>query len=132
MILNKISNYNSSKYAVDPDESDTKGDVRSIDKDMVVLFACLQGRVRFGPGTSGNDGENIAGQFLTITTSATPNAESTFTHSLGGIPVGYLIIWQDKAGSLYQGPSTGTAWSSSTISFKCSVASVQFKLFLLV
>lgn len=132
MIITKISNYNASKYAGDPDESDTKGDVRFIDKDLSVLFSCLQGRVRFGPGTSGNNGENIAGQFLTITTNGTPNAESTFSHTMGSIPVGYIIIGQDKAGSLYQLSNTGTAWTNTTISLKCSVASVKFNLFLLM
>lgn len=132
MIITKISNYNASKYAGNPDESDTKGDVRFIDKDIGVLFTCLQGRVRFGPGTSGNNGENMAGQFLTITTNVTPDTQSTFTHSMGSIPIGYIIIWQSKSGSLYQGPTTGTAWTSSTISLKCSVASVQFSLFLLM
>lgn len=131
MIVNKISNYNASKYATDSDESDAKGDVRSIDKDLISLFNCLQGRVRFGAGTSGNDGENMSGQFLTITTNGTPNTESIFSHNIGAVPVGYLIVWQDKAGSLYQGPTTGTAWSSTAISLKCSVASVKFQLFIL-
>lgn len=99
--------------------------------DLSKLFTCLSGRVRFGPGTSGNDGENIYGQWLNITTNAIANTETTFTHSCGVIPVGYLVVWQDKAGSLYQGPTTGTAWTTTSISLKCSVASVVFKLFLL-
>lgn len=131
MILFKISNYNASKYASTPDESDTKGDVRFIDKDLGTLFSCLQGRVRFGQGTPNNDGENIAGRFITIVTNAISNTESTFTHNMGSIPVGYLILGQDKAGNLYQLSKTGTAWTSTTISLKCSIASVTFNLFLL-
>lgn len=132
MIVNKISNYNASKYAQDPDESDTKGDVRFFDKDMIVLFNCLQGRVRFGTGTSGQNGENMSGKFLTITTNGTPDTESTFTHAMGSIPVGYIIIGQNKAGLLYQLANTGTAWTNNTISLKCSIASVTFNLFLLM
>lgn len=125
MLVNKSLNYNSSKY------SSSAFDIRQVDQDLDSLFVCLQGRVRFGPGTSGNDGENIFGQWLQVTTNGTKDTEDTFTHTCGTVPVGYIIVWQDKAGSLYQGPSTGTAWTSTRIYLKCSVASVTFKLFLL-
>lgn len=125
MIITRTSTSNS-KYVPD-DQSYTKDS----EKNLYKLFTCLQGRVRFGPGTSGNDGENIYGQWLTITTNGTPDTEDTFTHNCGVVPVGYLIVWQDKAGSLYQSPTNGTDWTSSRIYLKCNVASVQFKLFLL-
>lgn len=129
MIVIKKGSYNASRYAHDQyDNSDTINN----DTDVGNIINCLNGRVRFGPGTSGNNGENIAGKFLTITTNGTPNTESTFTHSMGSIPVGYIILGQDKAGSLYQLAATGTAWTSSAISLKCSVASVKFNLFLLM
>lgn len=134
MIVKKISNYNASRYAGDDFEKghDLSTDIKNYDTDFNTVMTCLQGRVRFGSGTSGNSGENIQGLFLTITTNATPDVESTFTHNMGSIPVGYSIIGQNKAGSLYQLSSTGTAWTSSTISLKCSVASVTFNLFLLM
>lgn len=129
MIVVKKSSYNASRYAHDKfDNSDT---INS-DTDISNIITCLNGRVRFGPGTSGNNGENMAGQFLTITTNVTLNTESTFNHTMGAIPVGYLVLGQDKAGSLYQLATTGTAWTNTTISLKCSVASVTFKLFLLI
>jgi hypothetical protein len=129
MIVIKKSNYNASRYAHDQYDN---SDIINYDTDFNQVINCLNGRVRFGPGTSGNDGENMAGKFLTITTNVTPDTESTFTHGMGSIPVGYIVIWQSKAGSLYQGPTTGTKWTSSAISLKCSVASVQFSLFLLM
>lgn len=129
MIVVKRSNYNSSRYAQDKFDN---SDIINYDTDFNQVVNCLNGRVRFGPGTSGNDGENIQGQFLQIITDAVANTETTFTHTMGAIPVGYLILWQDKAGSLYQGPTTGTAWTKTSISLKCSVASVTFKLFLLM
>lgn len=132
MIVKKLSNYNASQYASDKFTDDTyDADVRNYDTDFNTVFSCLQGRVRYGNGVSGNDGENMNGRFLQITTNGTPDTESTFTHSMGSIPVGYLIMWQSKAGSLYQGPATGTAWTSTTISLKCSVASVTYLLFLI-
>lgn len=128
MIVKKISNYNASKYATDKFDN---SDIKNYDTDFNTVMSCLQGRVRFGPGTSGNRGENMAGLFLTILTNAVANTETTFTHTLASIPVGYIVLGQDKAGSLYQLASTGTAWTNSTISLKCSVASVTFSLFLL-
>ena len=126
MLSTKSFNYTSSKYADDP-----LANLTEINQDLLNLFMFLQGRVRFGQGTSGNDGENMYGQWLTITTNAVANTEDTFTHSCGVVPVGYLTVWQDKAGSLYQSPTVGTDWTTTTISLKCSVASVTFKLFLL-
>lgn len=127
MIVAKLLNYSSSKYS----EDNHKSDIQQIDKDLITIFHCLSGRIRFGSGNTGSTGENIDGQWLTITTNVTPDTESTFTHNCGSVPIGYIIVWQDKSGSLYQGPTTGTDWTKTTISLKCSVASVNFKLFLL-
>lgn len=129
MIVIKKSNYNASRYATDKFDN---SDIINYDTDINAIINCINGRVRFGSGTSGNNGENIQGQFLQITTNGVANTEDNFTHTLSSIPVGYIILWQDKAGSLYQGPTTGTAWTSSKIYLKCSVASVTFKLFLLM
>lgn len=132
MIVKKISNYNASRYATDQFETDqdVNTDIKNYDTDFNTVFMCLQGRVRFGPGTSGNAGENIQGTFLTIVTSGA-NTESTYMHNMGAIPVGYIVLGQDKAGSLYQLAATGTGWTTTTISLKCSVATVTFNLFLL-
>lgn len=128
MIVQKISNYNASRYATDQYDN---SDIKNYDTDFNTVFSCLQGRIRFGGGTSGNSGENISGQFLTITTNGTANTESTFTHTLGSIPIGYIVLWQSIAGSIYQGPTTGTSWTSSTISLKGSVVSINALLFIL-
>ena len=133
MIVKKISNYNASRYAGNSFEEghDLSTDIKNYDTDITTIINCLQGRVRFGPGTSGNGGENIQGTFLQIVTNGVANTESTFTHNMGAVPVGYIVLWQDKAGSLYQGPATGTAWTTSQLSLKCSVATVTFLLFIL-
>ena len=104
--------------------------IRDLQTQIDKLFICLQGRVSFGTGVDGVDGQNIAGQFQQFTTSGTPDAENTIGHTVGSIPLGYIILWQDKAGSLYQGPSTGTAWTSTNLYLKCSVASVTFLIFI--
>lgn len=102
-----------------------------IDSDLRNLFFAAQGRIRFGSGVDGERGENISGEFQQFTTSDTPDAENTIAHGLGAVPIGYIIIGQDKAGSLYQLSTTGTVWTSSNLYLKCSVASVTYKVFLL-
>lgn len=84
--------------------------------------------MRFGDGATGTQGENISGEFATFTTSATPNAESIIAHGIGAVPVGYIVLNKNKAGDLYSG---STAWTTTAVSFKCSVASVTFKVFLI-
>lgn len=125
MIVVQTLNYSGSKYG------DSEFDIRRVDDDFKSIFTCLQGRVRFGNGNTGSNGENIDGKFLTITTNGTADTESTFTHNMGSVPVGYIILWQDKAGSIYQGPTTGTSWTNNTISLKGSAISITAKLFLL-
>ncbi len=102
----------------------------ALDKDVESLFKLAQSRIRFGTASDGSQGENISGEYQLFTTSATPDAENTIAHTLGAIPIGYLIFYQDKAGDLYQGPTTGTNWSSTQIFLKCDVASVTFLIFL--
>ena len=104
---------------------------KNVDTDLNALFLAMQGRIRFGDGGDGDRGENLSGQFQSFTSHATANTEFSVAHTLGSVPVGYLVLGQDKAGSLYQLSGTGTAWTSSAIYFKCSVSSVTFLVFLL-
>lgn len=69
--------------------------------------------------------DNVDCVLITITTSATPDAENTVAHTLGKVPTGYIVYSQDKAASLYLGT---TAWTSSNVYLKSNVASVTFKL----
>ena len=105
--------------------------VDKVDEDLVDLFKLTQGRIAFGSASSGNEGENISGEFKEFTSSSTPDEEFSVSHSMGATPIGYMIFYQDKAGSLYQGPSTGTSWDSETIYLKCDEASVTFMVFLI-
>jgi hypothetical protein len=102
-----------------------------LDKDVKTLTFAMQGKVRFGDGTDGSNGENISGQFQDITSHASANTEFTVAHTLGAIPVGFIVLYQDKAGSLYQAPTTGTAWSKTAIYLKSDVSSLSAKIFLI-
>jgi hypothetical protein len=112
-------------------KSEPNDPLSAIDTDLTNLFLFSQGRVRFGGGGDGDRGENMNGRFQLFTTSATPDAENTVAHEMGSIPVGFLVIHQDKAGSLYQGPTTGTNWDATNAYLKCEVASVTFLVFFL-
>lgn len=121
------------------EELDLQVQIRILQEQIDKLYLLGQGRVRFGDGTTGTAGENLSGEFVEFTSDATPDTEfsvstatgGTFRQGSGTIPVGRIILWQDKAGSLYQGPTTGTAWTNTTVQFKCDVASVTFKVFLI-
>jgi hypothetical protein len=126
MIVTKGSSYKGENQYTDKENF-----VRDIDADVTSLFLLAQGRIRFGNGVDGANLENISGQWQQFTSDGVANTEFSVAHTVGAIPVGYIIVWQDKAGSLYQGPTTGTAWTSTAVYLKCSVASVTFKIALL-
>lgn len=120
-----------SGYGGDSKYDDKKLSERQMSFDIGAIIQVLQGRVRFGTGTNKQDGENIAGRFIQYTSNVTINTEDTIVHNIGSIPIGYIILWQDKAGSFYQGPTTGTDWNKTNMYLKCSVASVTALLFVL-
>jgi hypothetical protein len=104
--------------------------LKDIDADVKNLFFLSKGRVRFGDGNVGET-ENISGQFVDLTSHASANTEFAVAHTLGSIPVGFIVLYQDKAGSLYQAPTTGTSWTSTNIYLKSDVSSLSAKIFLL-
>lgn len=112
-------------------DGDVKEQIPVLQNNLDNIFRCLNGRVRFGTGVDGARGENIAGEFQRFTSDVSANTEFSVTHTIGAVPIGYIVIGQDKAGSLYQLNNTGTSWTSTTIYLKCSVSSVTFWVFLI-
>lgn len=96
--------------------------------DEIVL--ALSGRIAFCDGdiSNGEKGENIDGVFL-VFTSLGADAQNTIAHSLDRVPSGYIVVSQNKAGSLYHA-LTDTAWTSSNIYLKSSVATVIYTIFI--
>lgn len=64
-------------------------------------------------------------EFIDLVTHVTPDTEFAVTHGLGRLPLGWLIIMQDKAGSVYLG---ATARTTEKLFLKCSVASVAIRI----
>jgi hypothetical protein len=69
--------------------------------------------------------DNFAAKTVTFTSSATPDAENVVAHTLGKVPVGYIVYGRDKAGVLYSGT---TAWTTANIYLKSNIASVEYKI----
>ena len=112
------------------DLSEIKAQIRRLDEELALVFEAFKGRIDFGTGVDGSRWINIAGEFQQFTSHATPDTEFNVAHTIGSIPIGAIVMWQDIAGTLYQGPTTGTNWTASQVSFKCDVASVTFNVFL--
>lgn len=69
--------------------------------------------------------DNFDMKMVSFTANAVADVENTVVHSLGKIPTGYIVYYQNAAGSLYD---SGTSWTSSNIYLKSSVGSVAYKI----
>lgn len=69
-----------------------------------------------GVGTAGN----LKAVYVTGTTHAVADTEKALTHTLGRIPVGYMVIGRSNGGVVYDGT---TAWTASAIYLKCTTTS---------
>ena len=105
--------------------------IRDLQTQVDKLFTCLQGRVSFGTGVDGVSGQNLEGEWQAFTVSAGANVEFNIAHTVGSIPLGYIVISQNKAGNLYQQANTGTAWTTTQISLKSTVDAVTYLIFLI-
>lgn len=110
------------------DKNNILAQTHDIDRDLTNLFLALNGRIRFGTATDGKSGENIAGQYQVIADTGSANTEFVVAHTLGSVPVGYLVIKTSNAGVIYD---SGTTWTSSNIYIKSSAANSAVTIFLL-
>lgn len=106
--------------------------VSLLDGDIKKMVLCLQGRVDFGASGNLKAGENIFGQWVTVSDTGTANTEFTVPHSLqsqsiGIIPGNYFVTHINKGGVVYD---SGTTWTTSNIYLKCSTANTTLTLFL--
>ena len=101
---------------------------KDINTDLINLFLFTNGRVRFGDGGDGDRGENISGEFQVIADTGSADTEFVVAHSIGSVPVGYLVIKTDNAGVIYD---SGTTWTTTNVYLKSSVANSAITIFLL-
>ena len=88
------------------------------------LAGVINGKISFG---TGSQSDNIDGVWLTANFSLA-NTDATFTHNLGRIPVGYLVMTKNQAGNIF----TGTIAATTTqITLQSSTAGETATLFVL-
>jgi hypothetical protein len=97
----------------------------TVQRALDAIALVLHGNISFGDGVSP---DNIKGQWVTFTSSGTPDAENTVAHTLGVVPVGFLIVRAPKSGYVYEG---GTTWTTTNIYLKCTAATQTVTIFLL-
>lgn len=85
----------------------------------------INGQIAFGNGT---DLENVRGKWITYVSNGVANTEDTVAHGLTVTPIGYLVVKQDKAGSVYSG---STAWDTTNLYLKSNTATLTALLFVL-
>ena len=85
-------------------------------------FTSLKGSI-----THNEKAGNFDAIWVVFTSNGTANTEDAVSHNLKRVPVGFLQSVPNKAAQIY--PS-GTAWTSSIIYVKTSVATVTWNLLL--
>lgn len=90
------------------------------------LIQAFNGKITFGDGTQASQAGNLDGQWVQFLTPATPDTEFVVPHGIGRLPIGTVVVQQDKAGQVY-GSSLGS-WSDRVLYLKCTTASVTMRV----
>ena len=117
------------RVSLDKDGKLTNASILSVNAFLEDMAKRVSGHLSIGDGTIYSRSGNLDGQWVELTTPTTPDTEITVYHSLGRVPIGYLVLAQNKAGSLYT--SQYASWSTSATAFKCNVATVLFTIILI-
>jgi hypothetical protein len=86
------------------------------------IYNAINGGLSLGDGANL---ENIYGTWANVTFSGTPGTELTVNHNNGRVPAGYLILYTDRAGTIYKGATT---WTDKLIYLKSDTASLQARI----
>lgn len=84
------------------------------------LATMLNGALKFS--------DNMNCQVVTVSDTGAANTEFTVTHTLKTVPIGFIVINNNKAGIVYD---SGTAWTTAAVYLKCNTANCTVKLILL-
>ena len=69
--------------------------------------------------------DNVDCRRVSVTSHGTPRTEFSVLHTLGKVPIGYIVYGQNGAGSVYDGTTANTA---TTLFLKSDVGGVVFRL----
>jgi len=87
---------------------------------ILAIVAKLNFTVTFGDGVHGHKLGNVDGEILSFITPAPADTEFIVRHDLRRVPVGWLVMFQDRPAQLYA--DNYQEWSNQTIRLKCNVA----------
>lgn len=99
--------------------------LRSFDQDLLKVIEEVLSNLGnlLNRGISFDD--NIDCRELTVTTNVAPDTEDTIPHTLGRIPVRFIVTDINKGGVVYRGL---TAFTKTNIYLKCTTASTAVKV----
>ena len=104
-----------------PDLTDNVNIVTDLNENMDKIDTYLTNLlIGLGNGSDGTKVGKLDAEFQVYTTNLNANTEDNVTHTLGRIPIGFIIINKDKACDIYK---STTAWSTTNIYLKCTAAS---------
>jgi len=112
----------------------SSGREHSLERVQQVVEAILGANASVHPDFPGLIDRITKGKIISVTTHATPGTEVSVAHTLkdasgtARIPDYYIVLTQDKAGSLYPGT---TAWTDAAVTFASDVATVAASVFIM-
>jgi hypothetical protein len=90
------------------------------------IINAINGHLSLGNGITGHRAGNIDAQYIDFLCPAVANTEFIVPHGLGRVPVGYMIVREDRAANVYD--SSVGSWSPTLAYFKCNVASTSIRI----
>lgn len=100
--------------------------LRTFDKELITALSNWSMVLKsiLDKGISFDD--NVDVSRISVVSHATPGTEFSISHGLGKIPLGYIVIGQSGAGSVYDGTTPNT---KDILYLKSDVSSKTFRLF---
>lgn len=120
MFVQQTSTLNSMNPTIVPAALQQQNQFSSVVTDITNLVTAVDGNITFN--------DNMAGIFVTFTTT-TANASNTVNHTLGSIPIGFIVTNINVGGVVYT--STFTSWTSKTVTLFCSAANATVTVWLI-
>lgn len=112
---------------LNPDKTGlNEDDVDHLNTTLEDIVKAFNGGISFGTVTNGRRAGHHDAQYRVIVSPAVANTDFYVTHGLARIPRGYLVVGQDKAGSVYE--SNRESWTKQSMALKTSIASMTIRL----
>lgn len=104
---------------------DNQATLRLFDRDLVNILGAFSQVLKaiLDRGISFDDNMDV--RRVSVASHATPGTEFSVAHTLGKVPLGYIVSGQSAAGSVYDGATANTA---TTLYLKSDASAATFRL----